>query len=263
MVLLTTTSQFELVRNNDFQQIILASVFAILTGVGAFITIPLSFSPIPITFQTLFVLLSGFMLGRYYGPLSQIIYVFLGFVGVPWFSGGKFGPSVLLSVSGGYLLGFIIASFIIGWITDMSKQSRHPLALFTTSVLGSIIIYFFGVLGLLRYDNIWQSLELGVFPFIPGDLFKIILAFILLYLFIPNSDLSFDTGSSPIKNKIWNVLLIFTSFGTFIIFFAYLYSNGNNIPLYLPELSIFTSICLFPCIFFLGKTFRHSSLLKT
>lgn len=259
MVLLTTTSQFELLRNNDLQQIILATVFAILTGLGAFIAIPLSFTPIPITFQTFFVILSGFVLGRKYGPLSQLIYVILGILGVPWFAGGTFGLSVLLGASGGFLLGFIIASFVVGWITDMSKQSRRPLALFTTAVLGSIIVYFFGFLGLFPYFNIWQALERGVFPFIPGDLFKIILVFIVLYIFIPNDDLSFDTGSTPTKNNIWNILLLIASFGTFVLFFAYLYSNGNNIPLYLPAISLFASICLLPCVFLLARNYRLSS----
>lgn len=257
MVLLTTTSQFELLRNNDLQQIIMATVFAILTGLGAFIAIPLSFTPIPITFQTFFVLLSGFVLGRKYGPLSQLIYVVLGIIGVPWFAGGTFGLSVLLGSSGGFLLGFIIASFVIGWITDISKQSRRPLALFTTAVIGSIIVYVFGVLGLLPYFPLLKSIELGIFPFIPGDLFKIILVFIVLYLFIPTTDLTFDTGPTPVKNNIWNGLLIFASFSVFTIFFAYLYSNGSNIPLYLPIISLFTSICLLSCLFLIARNFRN------
>lgn len=253
MVLLTTSRQFELLRTDDFTQLILASLFAGLTGLGAFIAIPLSFSPIPITFQTLFVLLSGFVLGRHYGPLSQIIYVVLGIIGVPWFSGGKFGLTILLGVSGGYLLGFILASFVIGWITDISKESRNPFALFTSAVLGSIIIYIFGVLGLFRYYNLWTSLEFGVFPFIPGDLFKIILVFIFLILFMPDDEMSFETGFTKKRINIWLGLMFSTCLGTFIIFFVYLYSNGPNIPSHLPEISFFTGICIIPCLYFAGK----------
>ncbi len=246
MVLLTTTKQFEILRSEDLYQLTLSFIFAALTGLGAFIAIPLSFTPVPITLQTLFVLLSGFVLGRHYGPLSQFIYIILGIIGMPWFAHGTFGLSVLLGTTGGYLVGFVVSAYTVGWITDMSKQTRNPLALFTTAIIGTIIIYIFGILGLLQFFDLWKALELGFFPFIPGDLFKIILIYILLYLFIPNSDLTFDSGSTPTKNKIWNSLLLIIAFGTFIVFFAYLYSNGDNIPIYLPYFSTFTALCLLP-----------------
>lgn len=248
VVLLTTTRQFDLLRADMLQQLILTSLFTILTGIGAFIAIPLSFSPVPITFQTLFVLLSGYILGRYYAPLSQFLYVFLGILGVPWFSGGKFGLTVVLGSTGGYLLGFIISAFLIGWITDISKQTRTPLALFTSAVTGTIIIYLFGIIGLLNYFPLWTSIEYGLFPFIPGDVFKIIITFGLLYLFFPSQDQIFETGMTNTKNNIWNVILIIISLGTFTVFFAYLYSNGNNIPVYLPIISLFSTFCLIPCL---------------
>lgn len=256
VVLLTTTKQFESFRSDELQKVILASIFAGLTGLGAFITIPLSFSPIPITFQTFFVLLSGFILGRHYGPLSQVLYVLLGIIGIPWFSNHKFGLAVVLGSTGGYLLGFIVSAYIVGWITDMSIQSRKPLALFTSSVIGSMIIYVFGILGLLRFFDLWTSLEYGFFPFIPGDLFKIFLLFLVLLLLVPNDNLTFDSGNTPSKNKIWNLLLFIVSLGTFLVFFVYLYSNGNNIPMYLPQISIFTAFCLLPSIWFFVKNNR-------
>ena len=251
--LVTTAKQFESFRSDDLQQVILTSIFAGLTGLGAFITIPLSFSPIPITFQTFFVLLSGFVLGRHYGPLSQVLYVLLGVIGIPWFSNHKFGLVIVLGSTGGYLLGFIISAYVVGWITDMSKQSRKPLALFTSSVIGSMIIYVFGIIGLLRFFDLWTSLEYGFFPFIPGDLFKIVLLFLILILLIPKDDLSYDSGNTSSKIKIWNLILLIVSLGTFLVFFAYLYSNGNNIPVYLPQISIFTAFCLLPVILLFAK----------
>ena len=258
MVLLTTTKQFDILRTNDLQQLILTSVFAILTGVGAFIVIPLSFSPVPITFQTAFVILAGFVLGRYYGPLSQIIYVLLGIMGVPWFSGGKFGLSVLFGATGGYLVGFIVSAYVVGWLTDISKETRTPLALFTTAVIGNLLVYIFGIIGLLNYANLWNALELGMFPFIPGDLFKILLIFGLLYFIYPSSDQTFDTGLTETKSKLWSLLLFTVSLGTFLIFFIYLYSNGNNIPIYLPEISVFASLCLLPSLYLFVKLIRKS-----
>ena len=257
MVLLTTTKQFEILRTDDLYQIILASIFAGLTGIGAFITIPIYFSPIPITFQTLFVILSGFVLGRHYGPLSQVIYVLLGIIGIPWFSGGKFGLSVIIGATGGYLVGFIIAAYVIGWITDMSKQTRSPLALFTSSIIGSVIIYFFGVLGLLRYYDVWTALEYGFFPFIPGDLFKINIVCLLLLLIIPHTELTFESGLNPAKHNLWNLMLVLVSFGTFIVFMTYLYSNGSKIPIYLPEMSIFSVFFLAPGILLFIKNNRE------
>lgn len=257
MVFFNTTKNYELFRNNDLLKLISTLSFSILTGLGSIIIFPLSFTPIPITMQTLFVLLSGFFLGRYYGVLSQLLYIALGVSGIPWFSGGKFGLSVLIGPTGGYLIGFVFSSFLVGWITDISKETRKSFVLFTSSILGSVIIYVFGILGLL-FSNIdfWTSLELGFFPFVPGDIIKIMIAFILALMITPKSDLSIDTGMNQGKRNILYLLVIALSLGMFSLFFGYLFSNGNNIPLYLPWVSLITSLSILPALLLISNKMK-------
>src|SRR3712207_1750584 len=93
---------------------IFAALFAALTAACAWFKVPLPFTPVPITLQTLAVLLSGAMLGAYYGALSMIIYLILGAIGLPVFAGGGSGFGSLLGPTGGYLLSYPIASFVVG-----------------------------------------------------------------------------------------------------------------------------------------------------
>ena len=102
---------------------VFAALFAALTGAVAWFKIPLPFTPVPITLQTLMVLLSGAMLGPYYGALSMIIYLILGAIGLPVFAGGSSGIGALFGPSGGYLLSYPIAAFVIGYMLQKKKLS--------------------------------------------------------------------------------------------------------------------------------------------
>jgi biotin transporter BioY len=99
---------------------IYASMFGALTAIGALISIPLQ--PVPVTLQTLFLYLAGSLLGGRVGALSQIIYVILGVIGLPVFSGGKAGLGVFLGPTGGYLLGFIAGAFVTGKIVEAREK---------------------------------------------------------------------------------------------------------------------------------------------
>jgi biotin transporter BioY len=113
---------------------IFAALFAALTAAVAWFKIPLPFTPVPITLQTLAVLLSGVMLGSYYGALSMIIYLLLGAIGLPVFAGGGSGIGALLGPTGGYLFSYPIAAFVIGKMKEKKK-------------IGSFLKYFsFGVI---------------------------------------------------------------------------------------------------------------------
>ena len=90
----------------------MVGLFAALTAIGAWISIPIP--PVPFTFQVLFVLLAGAVLGSARGGLSQIVYVLLGVIGLPVFAGGASGPGVLFGPTGGYIFGFIVAAFVVG-----------------------------------------------------------------------------------------------------------------------------------------------------
>jgi biotin transport system substrate-specific component len=155
-----------------------AALFGALTAAGAFIVIPLP--PVPITAQTFFLNVSSILLGGPLGAASQFIYVMLGIVGMPVFAGGKAGLGVLFGPTGGYLLGFIIAAFVIGIVNRIRKEAGifwHIFSMF----IGMLIIYFLGSiqLSLVAKMNFNKALAVGVLPFIPGDIIKIILAAIV------------------------------------------------------------------------------------
>lgn len=112
---------------------LLSAFFAILTGVGGALTIPLPI--IPITMQTFVVLMSGFLLGPKYGPLSQALYVALGLLGLPIFAGGAGGLHHVMSPSFGFLLGFIAASWIAGLLSRKFLSDNDKVSAFRASAI--------------------------------------------------------------------------------------------------------------------------------
>jgi biotin transport system substrate-specific component len=158
--------------------IVYAALFGALTAAGAFIIIPLP--PVPITAQTFFLNVSAILLGGPLGAVSQFIYVMLGVVGIPVFAGGKAGLGVIFGPTGGYLLGFIIAAFIIGMVNRIKKSAGIFWNIFSM-LIGMLIIYFLGSLqlSLVAKMSFHKALAIGVLPFIPGDVIKILLAAII------------------------------------------------------------------------------------
>lgn len=108
-------------EKNNLKEMVFAALFAALTAAVAWFKIPLPFTPVPITLQTLVVLMSGAMLGPYYGALSMIIYLVLGAIGLPVFAGGSSGIGALLGPTGGYLFSYPIAAFVIGKMLEKKK----------------------------------------------------------------------------------------------------------------------------------------------
>lgn len=157
---------------------VLALCFAGLTGLLAQLRFYLPYTPVPVTGQVFAVLLSGVILGKWYGGLSQGLYAGIGAIGIPWFAGAKSGMAVLLGVDGGYILGFIAASLIIGWFTDKYVKSRSFMGLFSLMVLGILVIYIFGViqLSMVLSVNAEKAIALGALPFIGVDLYKALIA---------------------------------------------------------------------------------------
>jgi biotin transport system substrate-specific component len=151
------------------------STFSVLTAIGALVFLPLY--PVPVTLQTLFTYLSGAVLGPWLGAFSQVIYILLGGIGLPVFAGGKAGFGTLLGPTGGYLYGFIVASFAIGKVCDLQKQPT-ALRIACSFVLGTGIIYTFGILQLSQWMNgdLQHALVAGVLPFIVGDAIKVVIA---------------------------------------------------------------------------------------
>jgi len=159
----------------NIRQMTLISLFAALTAVGAFISIPLY--PVPLTLQTLFTLLAAMTLGSVMGASSQIIYVLLGVIGLPVFAGFKAGIGILFGPTGGFLFGFIISAYVIGRIIETIKE-KNIFYYLLAGLIGTIIIYIIGVtqLSLITGIGIKKAIAVGMLPFLPGDILKIIAA---------------------------------------------------------------------------------------
>lgn len=181
-------------------KMILMLGMACITGIAAQIRIPLPWSPVPITGQTFAVLMSGVILGSYWGGLSQLIYILIGIAGVPWFSGATAGINVIFGPTGGYLIGFILSSFFLGYFVDKYVKSRNFLSMLGLMLIANfVIIYTLGLIQLgfwLKFvkgstPTLWSLLMMGAIPFIPGGIFKIILASGLTKVVTPK--VSYDT----------------------------------------------------------------------
>jgi biotin transport system substrate-specific component len=154
-------------------------VFVILTILGAFVRMPLPFTPVPITLQTFFVLLSGAFLGSRLGVISQLSYALIGISGLPIFIGAGSGLFYLFGPTGGYIFGFILASFFIGRFIKYSQNNLF--SIFVLFCLGDLIILFCGMIWLrliLGYPSI-KLLFIGFLPFVPADLLKALAASVL------------------------------------------------------------------------------------
>jgi biotin transport system substrate-specific component len=156
--------------------------FTLLITLGAFVYIPLPFTPVPITMQVLFVLLAGLILGARSGTLSVLFYILAGAVGFPVFAGALGGFARILGPTGGYLLGFLISPCIVA--LSYRKLGRGLFALVFSLCAGLFIIYLCGVLhlSLLLHLPLGTALQAGVYPFILGDVLKIILALYVVQL---------------------------------------------------------------------------------
>lgn len=154
--------------------------FALLTALFAQFTIRLPFTPVPITGQTFAVLLTGATLGMWAGGASQLLYLALGTF-MPFYAGGASGTEVLFGASGGYLFGFVIAAALVGKLAER-HHDRRVISAVTAFLTGSLVIYVFGVIGLMAAADmdLVTALEKGVAPFIVGDVIKAYAAGLLL-----------------------------------------------------------------------------------
>lgn len=167
--------------NTKTRDMIMIALFATLTTVGAYISIPLG--AVPFTFQTLFVMLSGLILGSKKGFMAMLVYVLMGLVGIPVFANGLAGIAIVFKPTFGYLIGFILASYVIGLVHE---KTNHFVFYFIAPFIGLIVIYLVGVpylyyiFNTIIYPetpiNALTALKYGFFPFIVFDLIKAALA---------------------------------------------------------------------------------------
>lgn len=148
--------------------------FVVMTALGAHVKIPLPFTPVPITLQTFFVHLAGATLGPTLGPLSQAVYLVAGAAGLPVFAGGGSGLAYLLrGATTGYLIGFMAATALVGWLIRR-RGDPGVLWILGSMAAGSLVVYACGVSWLAWSLNLSPATALakGMLPFLAGDVVK-------------------------------------------------------------------------------------------
>ena len=150
---------------------------ALLMAGVAQIRIPLWFTPVPITGQTFGVLLVGASLGPMLGASSMLLYVLLGAVGLPFYAGHSGGWDVVTGATGGYLLSYFVAAAAVGYLAARGWDKKIGSAI-GAMLTGNVIIYLIGLpwLSWKLHTGFTKTLELGLYPFIPGDTVKLYLA---------------------------------------------------------------------------------------
>jgi len=140
------------------------------------ISLPLPVSPVPISLGTLAIYFAIYVLGMKQGTISCCVYLLIGLVGVPVFTGFTGGPAKLLGPTGGYMIGYIFMALIGGWFID--KWNGEIVYSFVGLLLATIVLYAFGTVWLAYQAGMGfgAALMAGVIPFIPGDLAKMIIA---------------------------------------------------------------------------------------
>lgn len=158
--------------------LVYCSIFAAITAILAQISIPLPFSPVPFTMQILAVALAGFLLGAKRAFISQMVYIFIGIIGLPVFSGFKGGFNIVLGPVGGFIIGFPIMAFIIGYISEKNSNLKNVIAVMFIALF---IDYFLGAsqFALVMNVSFKEALITTVFPFIFFDSIKLILVSLL------------------------------------------------------------------------------------
>lgn len=169
----------EIVTDKQLCRALGVAGFVILTALGAFVRIPLPFTPVPVTLQTFFVLLSGAFLGGSLGAVTQLTYIFLGLLGLPVFAGAASGLFYVFGPTAGYLFGFIFAALFLGRFIKYSGQSF--LLTFGFFCIADFILLGCGVIWLKVFFgyHLEKLLFIGFFPFFVVDSFKALFATVI------------------------------------------------------------------------------------
>ncbi|GAB6099893.1 biotin transporter BioY [Halanaerocella petrolearia] len=161
------------------QDMVYSAVFAALISVLSYVSIPIPFSPVPVTGQSLAVMLAGAILATRQAGLSMVIFLLLGAIGVPVFSQGRAGIGVFMGPSGGYLVGYLVGAVVISLIVQ-NKKSYLRIGL--ANVIGGIVVvHLLGIiwLNIITDMGLQKAFMSGSVPFIPGDLLKAVIAAII------------------------------------------------------------------------------------
>ena len=154
-------------------QLLLIAVGSMLLAVSAQVKIPLY--PVPVTGQTLVVLLIGMAYGSRLGAATVLAYLLEGGMGLPVFAGSGAGWATLAGPTGGYLIGFLAAAFVLGLLAERG-MGRGPISTALAMLVGTAIIYVFGVTHLGGFIGFEKAIAAGLLPFLYGDALKLIVA---------------------------------------------------------------------------------------
>lgn len=177
----------DVVRPSEKRLAVLYDVLLVLGGSGwiALCTQMAYGQPIPVTGQTFAVLLAGAILGPRRGALSVLAYIVEGLMGLPIFAQGRAGPAVLAGPTGGYLVGFVAAAYVVG-VLARQGWDRRPVTTALAMIAGNVVLYSFGLAWLYCLTRLFAKplsagiWAVGLYPFLLGDLIKIALAVTIL-----------------------------------------------------------------------------------
>lgn len=164
----TLTVRNERTIITDLAQSFLASV---LIAIAAPLSLKLPFTPVPITLQLQMVLFLAALMGSRRGPMMVLFFLMQGAMGFPVFAAGASGIANLVGPRGGYLMGYLVASFVVGKLQEECRE-RSDLKLFIHMSIGNLIVYLLGFSWLSQFLGLKGALMLGVLPFVMGDIIK-------------------------------------------------------------------------------------------
>ena len=159
---------------------LLFSLICLSAAAQVDIAVPINNNEIPISGQSFAVLVIGYLLGKKWGAICMVLYILLGGIGLPVFADGGSGFATLAGGSGGYLYGFIFAAYVAGMLNEKG-WNKNLLQCVFVMIIGTAVILFFGLSQLTFKYGFWKALEYGLYPFIPGAIFKILLGAVVVY----------------------------------------------------------------------------------
>ncbi len=162
-------------RSTTLINVLLVVAASLVTAGAAQLEFRLPWTPVPLTGQSFAVLLTGAVLGARRAFLAQCLYLLEGAAGVPVFAGGAAGIARLVGPTGGYLIAFPFAAALTGLLAERGWD-RRPLTMFLAMLAGSVVIFALGLAHLSDFVPQGALLASGLLPFIPGDIFKSLLA---------------------------------------------------------------------------------------
>ena len=168
-------------RHNGIRRMCRIAVMAAVVAVTAAITIPLQFTPVPLSLATFGVLLAGALTGPIDGTVAVVIYLILGILGLPVFAGFRGGIAVLLGPTGGFLLGYPLLSFVTGYLPRLLKGTGLLFSNILAMTAGTILMYAAGCVWFVSFSGVAPAAAVTscVVPFLPGDIIKVLLASII------------------------------------------------------------------------------------